>query len=634
MKLLLTGMNHHSAPLHLRERFAFSDPRPLLEKLRAESCIDEVSALATCNRVELLAWTREPDAARLRLRSCFARELAPPHARASGAELDAALYTHEGGAAVRHLFRVASALDSMVVGEPQILGQVKAAYRVATEARACGPVLGRLYQRAFACAKRVRRETRIAHGPLSVPRVAVTRARQIFARLEEQAALLLGAGEMIELAAAALHDEGLRALRVCNRTRAAAVALAARFGASAHGLGELPALLARSDVVLCGIATAEARAGADGDAGDGRDAGVAEDADVPIYIGRGGGDGGRAAARADAVSDRDHAPRGTAVTRAFLDAALVARALQARGGRPIFLLDLGVPRNVDAAVGALPGATVCDLDDLQSTAAANNFARRREGAQAEAIALAETQRFEGWLGALAAVPTIRALRARAEAIRQREVTRALPANASAEEEARLEAATRAVVNKLLHAPLAKLNEERDAAAGLAHLEAARTLFALDTDDADTNMCHDDDDADGADAGTPDAGHADARDTADASADTNMCHGDDDDDAGHGNTDAGHAGADTNMCHAADGDDTADDAGHGDADTDGSTTVTAGHGDTTDAVGTTATDAVGVTITPIVVTTGTTVTTDVNNSDVADTKLCNGARVKKPADAGA
>jgi glutamyl-tRNA reductase len=431
MSLLLVGMSHRTASVELRERFALEDPRPVLSKLVASPEIDEAVLLSTCNRVEIMVWTREVDAARLRLRSCFERELAsegsplPRSSAAAGSrasDLDAALYELVDGAAARHVLRVACAIDSLIVGEPQILGQVKDAYRAALACGACGPILGRLYARAFATAKRVRNETRLAERPVSVARVAVDLARQIFESLEGKAALLVGAGDMIELALESLRRQGLGTVRVANRTPARAAALATRFGASAHGLEELPELLARSDLVLTCI----------------------------------GGD------------------------RPLLTAKLVREALRERGHRPLFAIDIGVPRNIDPAADQLDNVYLYDLDDLSALAESNARERQSEAEHAESIVQAEQQRFEGWLLALAAVPTIRALRARAEEIRRTELERGLTGlTLDPKANAAVEALTRGIVNKLLHAPLSRLREEQEGEAGLAHLEAARSLFGLD-----------------------------------------------------------------------------------------------------------------------------------------------------------
>jgi len=422
MNLLLLGMSHRTATLALRERFAVADPRPALCKLVASPEVEEASLVSTCNRVEILVLTHQLEAARLLLRRFLHRDLVDDTGGVDNEELDAALYAYEDADAVRHVFRVACSVDSLVVGEPQILGQVKTAYRASVECGACGPVLGRLFQRAFSTAKRVRNETGIALRPVSVARVAVDLARQIFETLEGKAALLVGAGDMIELAVASLRDAGLGSVRIANRSPARAEALATRFGASAHGLDEIPALLVRSDVVLTCIG-----------------------GDAPI-----------------------------------LTPQIVEEALRRRHHRPLFAIDIGVPRNIHPEVNALDGVYLYDLDDLQGVAQANARERRREVERAEAIVAEEQQRFDGWLSALSAVPTIRALRARAEAIRKRELERGL-AGLSLDEAERhaVEALTRAIVNKILHAPISTLRRERDREQGLAHREAARTLFALD-----------------------------------------------------------------------------------------------------------------------------------------------------------
>ena len=422
MKLLLVGMNHRTAPLDLRERLAVDDPGPVLRKLVADAEVDEAVLLSTCNRVEIVVLTREIEAARLRLRSLFRRDLASDGAGPAEPDVESCLYEYQNGDAMRHVLRVASSLDSMVVGEPQILGQAKDAYRAAVECGAAGPILGRLFQHAFATAKRVRSETRIAERPVSVARVAVDLAAQIFESFEEKRALLVGAGEMIELALRALRGAGLEAICVANRTAERAARLAVQFGATAHGLDELPALLADADVVLTSIGGPEP----------------------------------------------------------WLTRVVAERALHARRHRPMFVIDIGVPRNADPAIDALGDVYRYDLDDLAAIANENAEERRREQASAEAIVEAEQQRFDGWFAALRAVPTIRQLRARVEAIRAGEVEKVLP-RLTLDDTARdaVDALTRAIVNKILHAPLSRLREEAEREEGIAHLETTRLLFALD-----------------------------------------------------------------------------------------------------------------------------------------------------------
>jgi glutamyl-tRNA reductase len=428
VKILLLGMNHRTAPIELRERFAASDPAAALQKLAESDEIKEAMLLSTCNRVELVVTTHRPAAARHRLLHFMKHDLGsgalPP-----SVSLEDFTYGYEDDEAVAHVFRVASSIDSMVVGEPQILGQVKDAYRAASEMGACGPLLSRLFQRAFATAKRVKNETRIGERPVSVPRVAVRLAGKIFEELSDKTALLIGAGEMIELALESLQREGLTAVRIANRTRKNAAALARRFDASAHEFEELDDLLVEADVVLSCI----------------------------------GGDG--------PLLDRDR----------------VARALRARDARPVFFIDIGVPRNVDPDVNSLDNAYLYDLDDLQDIADSNAKERRREGQKAEEIIMEEQRGFDGWLIAQQAVPTIRDLRSRAEEIRIGAIDRAAHRlgldDMQEEQREALDMLTRSIVNKLLHNPLSRLRAESGREEGPVMFEAARELFGLDEREA-------------------------------------------------------------------------------------------------------------------------------------------------------
>jgi glutamyl-tRNA reductase len=422
---MLVGMSHRTAPLGLREQLVVADPEAPLRKLAASDEIDEVVLLSTCNRVEVVATTRHPDAARLRIRSFLRRELAPHEL---GPELEDCLYEHVDGDAMRHVLRVACSLDSMVLGEPQILGQTKEAYRRAAECGAAGPVLARLFQQAFATAKRVRSETRIAERPVSMARVAVELARRIFEDLADKSALLVGAGEMIEAAVEALRKAGLARIAVANRTPERAAELAARCGGTAHGIDELPRLLSQADLVLTCIA-----------------------ANAPL-----------------------------------LTPELVDAALRTRRAHPVFVIDLGVPRNADPAIDRLDNVYRYDVDDLGSIAEENALARQQERARAEAIVDAQKQRFDGWLAALRAVPTIRHLRERAEALRLAEFERAAARLSLGEDEREaVEHLTRAIVNKLLHQPVTQLRRAAERDDGVAMLEVARVLFDLDAEtDAD------------------------------------------------------------------------------------------------------------------------------------------------------
>lgn len=428
MKILLLGMSHHSAPVEVRERFAVEHAAPLLRKLIDRPEIEEAVLLSTCNRVEVVVTTAIPDAAQQVLFDFFTHDLAGGE-WPSGRALSELTYVRRGRDAIDHVFRVASAIDSMVVGEPQILGQVKDAYRAAADENACGPVLSRLYQRAFSTAKRVKNETGIAQRPVSVARVAVDLARQIFESLEDKSALLLGAGDMIEAALVALDDHGLGARRIANRTRAHAETLARRFNGTAHGLDELDELLAQSDVVLTCVTS-----------------------DGPI------------------------------LTRQRVEASLAARR-----GRPLFLIDIGVPRNIDPGVHEIENAYLYDLDDLQAVADANGYERRRESERAERIIFEERDLFDGWLVTLQAVPTIREIRQRAEKIRRAEVERyAGRLGLNAAQNKAVEKLTQGIVKKIMHAPISRLRDETDREVGLVRLEGARSLFGLDDEDPDTD----------------------------------------------------------------------------------------------------------------------------------------------------
>jgi len=422
VKIYLLGMNHRSAPVEVRERFAVGEVQEALKKLAASPEIEEAVVISTCNRVEVLVTTHGLESARHRLHRFFEWDLGGGASVPGGGRLLDHLYEQVDAEAVSHVFRTASAIDSMVVGEAQILGQIKDAYRAALEVGTCGPILSRLFQRSFATAKRVKNETRISHRPVSVARVAVDLARQIFEDLDDKTGMLIGAGEMIEMSLFALQREGLGAQRVVNRTRARAEALAERYHASAHGLDELEGLLETSDVVLSCI----------------------------------GGDS------------------------AILGVVQLETALRKRAHRPIFVIDMGVPRNIDPDVNELDNVYLYDMDDLQAVAAQNHEERRRESMAGERIVVEEQERFAGWLAVLQAVPTIRHLRARAESVRRREVEKSFSKlDVSEEERDVISALTRNIVNKILHPPLARLRSLNDREEGIAVLEEARALFALD-----------------------------------------------------------------------------------------------------------------------------------------------------------
>jgi glutamyl-tRNA reductase len=438
VKIILVGLNHRSAPVEVRERLAVDDVAPPLQKLVAGDEIDEAVLISTCNRVEVVALTRDLQAARHRLQSFFRRDLDGGDAGDVSIR-DEHLYEFAEGEAMCHVLRVASALDSMVVGEPQILGQIKDAYRAAADCNACGPILTRLFQHAFTTAKRVRTETSVAERPISVARVAVDLAKQIFEDLGDKRAVMIGAGDMIEAALTSLHGAGLDSIAVANRTPERAEELAVRFEATAHGLDELSHLVSGADVVLTCIG-----------------------GDRPI------------------------------LTRDFL-----LEARRERRKRPLFVIDIGVPRNADPGINELDNVYLYDIDDLGAVASENAEQRRRETVRAEALVNEEQQRFDGWLSALRAVPTIKNLRSYVEAIRSSEFDKTMAKLTLADaERQRVEALTRSIVNKILHAPLARLRREAEREEGMAYLETARVLFGLDEDPEVPSAA----DAEGSDSG--------------------------------------------------------------------------------------------------------------------------------------
>ena len=411
-RLHVLGINHQTAPVRLRERVAFAaDTVPAaLATLRELPGVHEAALLSTCNRTELYALADDDGA------SLAAWLAAHP---GEAVDMHAYLYHHRDADAARHLFRVATGLDSLVLGEPQILGQVKEAWSLARGAGALGSTLDRLFQNAFATAKRARTDTRIGANPVSVASAAVRLAQESFARLEESTVLLVGAGETIELAARHLREGRVRRLLVANRTLAHAQELASRHGGVALPLDELDRHLADADVVLSATASRE-----------------------PVIL-----------------------------------ATQVAAALARRRHRPMLLLDLAVPRDIDPAVGALDDAFLHTIDDLERAIEDNRRSRREAAAEAEAIVDLQVARFAGALQAAGNDAPLRALRARGEAERDAALHRARRQLAAGHDPSVVvEQLAQALTNKLLHAPTAAL---RDAAASgdTALARAVERLFA-------------------------------------------------------------------------------------------------------------------------------------------------------------
>jgi glutamyl-tRNA reductase len=392
MPLIVLGLNHETAPITVRERLAFapSDLPMALHALLAETGVFEAAILSTCNRTELYCNARE---------ACLVLNWLAHNRGRRAEELAAHLYVFEGEAAARHISRVAAGLDSMVLGENQILGQLRDAEKIAREAGTLGVLLNGLFQHAFAVGREVRASTRIGAASISMAAASVKLAERIFPSVAECAVLFVGAGEMIELCARHFAEQQPRKMAVANRTRARAEALAAAVEAEALLLTDLPLRFAEFDVVITSTASS-----------------------LPL-IGKG----------------------------------MVERAIKARRRRPIFIVDLAVPRDVEAEVAQLADAYLYTVDDLADIVRQGVAARSAEVGAAEDLIEARLADFRQWLTSRAVVPTIRELRDHAERITRHELLRAKKKLANTPPEEVIDEFARALSNKLLPPPLAALN---------------------------------------------------------------------------------------------------------------------------------------------------------------------------------
>ena len=416
MAFLALGINHKTASVDVRERVAFT-PEQLVEALQQLCRLTpsrEAAILSTCNRSELYLEQDQLSADEV------LRWLAEYH-RLNLDELRACAYIHQDNDAVRHMMRVAAGLDSMILGEPQILGQMKSAYAVAREAGTVGPLLGRLFQATFSTAKTVRTDTAIGENPVSVAFAAVSLAKQIFADLHRSQALLIGAGETISLVARHLHDQGVKRIVVANRTLERASQLAEPFGAHAVLLADIPQELAHSDIVISSTAS-----------------------QLPI-LGKGA----------------------------------VERALKQRKHKPMFMVDIAVPRDIEPEVGELDDVYLYTVDDLHEVIEENLKSRQGAAQAAEELVSAGADDFMQRLRELAAVDVLKAYRQQAERLRDEELAKAqrlLAAGGNAEEV--LAQLARGLTNKLLHAPSVQL-KKISADGRYEALAVAQELFALD-----------------------------------------------------------------------------------------------------------------------------------------------------------
>ena len=414
MALIVVGANHRTAPIDVRERIALpaAETVAALDRLRAEAGVREAVVLSTCNRTEFYLVEGEAGAAPAVLALLSER---------LGADAAGFCYVRSDREAASHLFRVASGIDSMILGEAQIHGQVRDAWELSRPRS--GAMLNRLFQTALLVASRVRTETAIARGAASVSSAAVQLGKKIFGALQGRRAMVLGAGEMAELALECLVGEGVRAAIVANRTWERARELAKRHGATAMHYDQCWAELGRVDLLLCS----------------------------------------------------------TAAPHAIVTADHVRPAIAARGDDPLCILDIALPRDVDPAVGALDNVFLYDLDDLQAVVSANLEKRRQELPTAEELIRAETERYWQWVAGLTAVPVVTQVRAEMERMRERELASALKrlGDLTPEQRSAVEQLSKSLLNKFLHEPSVRLRAAAANGRGLAVVDAARYLFAVE-----------------------------------------------------------------------------------------------------------------------------------------------------------
>jgi glutamyl-tRNA reductase len=423
-ELLALGVSHKTAPVEVRERLALPDSRAadFLRDLRGAADVHEAVAISTCNRTELYLVVGDPVEAESTALGMLATQ-----AGIRPTELASAIYSHRNCDAARHLYRVSSGLDSMIVGEAEVQGQVKRAYETALNRETTGPLTNRLFKAALATGKRVRTETEIGARQLSLPGVAVALAREQLGDLSERRVVIVGTGETSELTARALADSGVRTVFVATRRRDRALSLARRFEGETVSFDELPLAMAGADIVVAA----------------------------------------------------------TASPHMLLEARELAEVMEERESRPLLLIDLAVPRDIDAACADIGGISLYDIDDLEAVVARNRKVRQAEARKAEGIIEEEIQHFATWLGSLEVLPTLAALRTRSTEIAEQVVRENSGKweSVSARDLERIDAVARAVVQRLLHEPTVRMKELRDDRVH-ARMQLVRELFGLDDEDGE------------------------------------------------------------------------------------------------------------------------------------------------------
>jgi glutamyl-tRNA reductase len=422
LEIGLVGLNHKTAPVELREQLsATCVPGALgLEGDKIPPAVKEALVLTTCNRVEILLTAEDLDRA---FQEAIRTWEDPPHRTEAG--LKPYIYAYRGDDAIQHLFRVASSLDSLVVGEPQILGQLKAAYREAVKNRSTGVIMNRLLHKAFTVAKRIRTETGIADNAVSISFAAVELAKKIFQDLAGKKVLLVGAGEMAELAAEHLVHNKVQEIVVANRTLERAMDLAHRWRGRAVSLQEVPQALSGTDIVISS----------------------------------------------------------TGAPEILIRQAEVKAIMKQRKQRPLFFIDIAVPRDIDPQVNQLDNVYLYDIDDLQGVVAQNIAARKDEAVQAERIVREEAVKFRNWMNGLEVVPTIVALRNKVEDIRLGELKKAGPVlqELTSEQQRAIEAMSQAMINKILHDPISFLKKPGDPLQVSQQADLTQKIFRLNAD---------------------------------------------------------------------------------------------------------------------------------------------------------
>lgn len=420
MNLIVVGLSHKTAPVEIRERLSFpaqtiGEP---LNRLCTAYEINEGVIISTCNRVEVLAVTRDIEKGLWQVKKFLSEYHNIPLE-----ELDKHLYVYISEDAVRHIFRVSSGLDSMIIGEPQILGQVKDAYGYALRHKTAGVIINKLFHKAFSVAKRIRTETKIGSSAVSVSYAAVELAKKIFGTLEGKTAMLIGAGEMAELAARHLLSSGVQEIIVANRTYEKAIEMAKGFNGTPIMFREFTHYLKKVDIVITSTA-------------------------APKFI---------------------------------IHPEQIAEVIKERKNRSMFFIDISVPRNIDPLVNNIDNIYLYNVDDLQSVVEANLKERAKEAKEAEAIINEELGNFHRWVKSIDVVPTIVALKKKFEEIRKGEMEKALSgmSNLRENDKETIAAMTKAIINKVVHDPVTHLKKEANNVEGDFYIEAARKLFNLD-----------------------------------------------------------------------------------------------------------------------------------------------------------